>query len=1602
MNEQGGEIGVIHCTCRALWKIALVFVLVFTALSAGLGTTRSAHAEEWYEKYLGEIQLFPYGFVPKGWEFAAGQKMSIQDNQALYTVLGTTYGGNGQSDFALPDLTSLPIPDGMGYYIATDGVYPRGSAPGYAGEVRIFPYSYVPDGWLKLDGRTYNTQNYPQLYSVIGSQYGSQDGQSFTLPSFSALLPNTPLYFAVSTVSFGNQNGTDIGSLNSNVLVGQTIPFLVPMQTNWSASDGRTLRLQNYQALFALVGWKFGGDGRSTFAIPDLRNNSYNFQYYTVDTGIYPTRGDRGGGPSAVAGTNTIYTVATGKTVRVNSSDMMGNVPDSANAKGVSLRTQPQYGTVTQDSNGFIYQAPNGYFGNDSFTVRTYNDNGFATGYSTVQIKIEQPVPPVVTGVSDGGIYNRTVNPVFTSGTAILNGSPFASGSPVTAEGNYTLLAANRYGMTQVQFTIDLTPPTVSGVTNGGRYTVPPTITFSDGTATLNGTAFANGGQVSQEGSYTLIVTDAANNSSTIVFSYYAPRQLTFDSDGGASVATQPLYYGDHGVEPTAPTRTGYTFIGWYSDVARTQSFNFENTAITTDTQLYAGWRLNQYTVSFDSSGGTAIANIPVNHGLTISEPTAPTRTGYTFNGWFTDVGRIHLFRFENTAITQNTQLYAEWFLNHYTVSFNSSGGTAVADVPVNHGSTLSAPTAPTRTGYTFTGWFSDPSRTQLFNFSSTEITGNTQLYAGWSINQYTVSFNSVGGTAVSDVPVTYGSTISAPTAPTRTGYTFTSWYSDAEQTQLFNFANTPITTNTQLYAGWNINQYSVSFDSNGGTAVADRQIDYGTLLSEPTAPTLTGYTFGGWYTDAAHTQRFEFASMPITVDTQLYASWTLQSYTVTFDVYQGDHANVPDQTITYGALITRPTDPVRTGYTFTNWYADAAHTLPFDFQTIITDSVTLYAGWSTNQYVASFESNGGTLVSEQLLDYGDPVQEPQQPSRLGYTFTGWYIDAGLEQRFDFATSSIQDHVQLYAGWERILYTVSFDTTGGSDITDMRVGHGDQLTLINEPTSDTEGQVFAGWFADSQLTVKFDFSQPIQSDVTLYAKWAVQVQQITFDTDEGTTIAPQTVAYGDLLSRPTDPERTGYTFAGWFTDSGQPFDFATTTVVADMTLYAKWNIAVRTVTFQTDGGTTIQAIEINNGEMLSRPSDPVRTGYTFTGWYSDIARSQPFDFATATINADMTLYAGWTLIPPPGGGNSGNNGNTGNSGGSGDSGSNESGGGSNSNSSPISSGNPSNNSSSTQATVSIPAGQAGELRLGTGVLLEVPAGASDQPLEIKATVVDTPVTGLASNERVVSQVVEFTKNTQGNFKIPVKLTLTFDPTSVLSNEKLAVFYQQQPNTPWTMVEDGKVDGNNISVDVNHFTRFAVMAVPATIAVPTEANFSDIEGHWASASIREAAALGIVNGYSDGSFRPGTHVTRAEFTAMLVRMLKPVSEQENTISTMPSFTDEAQIGAWAHDAIAQASALGWIQGHADGNFRPNVSITRAEMAVMVSRALTLTDVAAESSFTDAASIPAWASQAAAHMQQSGLMKGRVNGAFDSSALTTRAEAAQVLMNALRHK
>lgn len=175
-------------------------------------------------------------------------------------------------------------------------------------------------------------------------------------------------------------------------------------------------------------------------------------------------------------------------------------------------------------------------------------------------------------------------------------------------------------------------------------------------------------------------------------------------------------------------------------------------------------------------------------------------------------------------------------------------------------------------------------------------------------------------------------------------------------------------------------------------------------------------------------------------------------------------------------------------------------------------------------------------------------------------------------------------------------------------------------------------------------------------------------------------------------------------------------------------------------------------------------------------------------------------------------------------------------------------------------------------------------------------------------------------------------------------------------------------------------------------------FTDISGHWAADVIAQAASLGLVDGYADGTFRPSKAVTRAEFTTILVRALAPMSEGADIPPVASPFADQASIRDWAGASIAQARLLGWARGDTSGSFRPNDSVTRAEMAAMLYRALTLkgSDEAVLNRFADADSIPAWAREAAAALTATGVLQGGSGGTFAPNASATRAEIVQVLM------
>ncbi|BBI36630.1 S-layer homology domain-containing protein [Cohnella abietis] len=324
--------------------------------------------------------------------------------------------------------------------------------------------------------------------------------------------------------------------------------------------------------------------------------------------------------------------------------------------------------------------------------------------------------------------------------------------------------------------------------------------------------------------------------------------------------------------------------------------------------------------------------------------------------------------------------------------------------------------------------------------------------------------------------------------------------------------------------------------------------------------------------------------------------------------------------------------------------------------------------------------------------------------------------------------------------------------------------------------------------------------------------------------------------------------------------------------------------------------------------------------------------------------------------------------------------------------------------SSTDGKLTVPAGKAGEVSLEKEIFVSIPANATDKELKITITKLTDTQNLLTKNEVLVTAIYEIMKNFRENFNNPVSISFAFDPASLKSGQTAAVFYYDEVKKSWIEVIGGLITGNQITVKVNHFAKFAVFATGQSLNEqehpgPTK-HLSDIDGHWAETAIKQAIESGIVTGYLDGTFRPNRIVTRAEFTVMLMNTLKP---QGSDTSASLAFTDVDKIGSWAKGAVAQAVQAGYIKGNADGSFRPDAVITRAEMAMIIANATGLSlEANSSTDFVDDKAIPAWAKGAVSAVRKFGFINGKGANKFEPDAGTTRAEAVTVLLKVLAQK
>ena len=398
------------------------------------------------------------------------------------------------------------------------------------------------------------------------------------------------------------------------------------------------------------------------------------------------------------------------------------------------------------------------------------------------------------------------------------------------------------------------------------------------------------------------------------------------------------------------------------------------------------------------------------------------------------------------------TALTVQWTAPTYTVTLHTNGGTInngnVTEYTYGVGATLPTADDLTYTGYTFKGWYDNENLTgsPVTAIGGTE-TGNKEYWAKWEINQYTITFDTNGGSEIAPITQDYGTKITAPADPTRKGYTFKGWDKEIPKTMP--------AENMTVKAQWKINRYTITFDTAGGSEIAPITQDYGTNITAPANPTRKGYTFKGWDKEIPETMPAE----NITVKAQ----WEINRYTITFDTAGG--SEIAPITQDYGTNITAPADPTREGYTFIGWDRDIPEIMP-------AENITVTAQWEINRYTITFDTAGGSEIAPITQDYGTNITAPADPTREGYTFIGW--DKAIP------TTMPAENITVKAQWEINQYTIAFDTNGGSEIATITQDYGTEITAPDNPTR--EGYTFIGWDRDIPVTMPAE-------NITLKARW---------------------------------------------------------------------------------------------------------------------------------------------------------------------------------------------------------------------------------------------------------------------------------------------------------------------------------------------------------------------------------------------------------------------------------------------------------------------------------------------------------------------------------
>ena len=753
------------------------------------------------------------------------------------------------------------------------------------------------------------------------------------------------------------------------------------------------------------------------------------------------------------------------------------------------------------------------------------------------------------------------------------------------------------------------------------------------------------------------------------------------------------------------PSRTGYAFAGWYTDEALTQSY-VQTTMPAHDLTLYAKWeagmktyQVRHYQQSIGNSEQYDLAEtetvtaktgehltlaVKAYEGFTAPKPVSydvvddgevtyvdykytrdrhqvtihynngndsetkelaygekweekPYRAGYAFEGWYTDAEFTKAF--DGVVPARDITLYAKWDVQsvNYTVKHclqnaNDDGYSLGAQENFN----ADTDTVVTPKVKNFDG-FTAPKKQQV----TVEGDGRTTVIYRYTRNVHTLTLKNYDGKTDKTVEARYEMSIPKPT---RAGYAFAGWYTDAKCTKEYK-ANMP-DQNLTLHAKWEANivnyvveHYQQNVQGDGYT-LKESSHARAAVDSEVTPEVMKYKGF-----EEPKTEKVTISGDGQTTVKYYYKR---KVHTVTFDADSGTFAAEKGEddskivvTGRYGANITVPKAPARTGYQFLGWDEDVEMTIP-------DKDLTYKAQWLKMEYTLQFKTGGGTTIEPIKGNYGDKINAPENPTRKGYIFKNWSENG---KKVDNLPTTMPAESHIYTAiWERKTYQITYDLNGGS----MKSGEKNPTTYNVDTTvfklknPVRAGYTFTGWSGTKITGVSDNVSvkQGSTDNRTYKANWRENTYQITFilsGTEAKGSMEAKTVNYTENVILPKCGFTCkGHSFKRWYTvdKKGKKTYYSDRQKVSKLTdvnggvvtLYPEWEANVYNVTFDYGDGRAKTVRKIKYGDKYQFPSDPTRYGWEFKGWKKEGANTA-FDMSTKELQLqdakNITLYASW-------------------------------------------------------------------------------------------------------------------------------------------------------------------------------------------------------------------------------------------------------------------------------------------------------------------------------------------------------------------------------------